>query len=247
MSEKLLLKINIENKKVLKLSFDKHTSTFNTLLNTIKDTISFSSKPEIIIDYPPRTISYQLNDFLKDLLVTNSIITIKEDLLTLKPMRKVISADNSCLFNSIKVLIGLNEITSDELRHIIVNIIQSDLIKYNSTFLGKTSSEYCDWIQQSTSWGGEIECIFYSHSLFLSYSSFHSFSFVVSILSEYFSIEIAVVEIETTNVYIYGENRNYTQRIYLLYDGMIGQEDINLSTFFLFLFFLTLLLLLLLS
>jgi hypothetical protein len=43
---------------------------------------------------------------------------------------------------------------------------------------------------------------------------------IVSILSEYFATEIAVVQIETGHLYIYRPEADHSQRIYLLYDGL---------------------------
>lgn len=52
---------------------------------------------------------------------------------------------------------------------------------------------------KETSWGGGIE---------------------LYILSKYFGIEICVINIETLNHVIYGEDANYDKRIYLLYSGI---------------------------
>jgi hypothetical protein len=41
----------------------------------------------------------------------------------------------------------------------------------------------------------------------------------VSILSSHLSVEIAVIDIETSNVYLYGDNQGYVERLYLVYDG----------------------------
>ena len=49
-------------------------------------------------------------------------------------------------------------------------------------------------------WGGEVE---------------------IDILSKHFKKQVAVVDIQTNNIYVYGEdNPMYQERIYLLYDGI---------------------------
>jgi uncharacterized protein (UPF0128 family) len=106
-------------------------------------------------------------ELLSNYIESGSALTITEKLPDMKSKRHVIAADNSCLFNAIIKGKKLNE-TADHLREIIANIIKSDPEKYNSTFLGKDSSEYCQWIRRSSTWGGEIECLIF---LFFSSSS----------------------------------------------------------------------------
>lgn len=43
------------------------------------------------------------------------------------------------------------------MRQIIAMEVASDLDTYNEAMLGKPNAEYCDWIQQPSSWGGAIE------------------------------------------------------------------------------------------
>mmetsp|Transcript_20643 Transcript_20643/g.30543 ORF Transcript_20643/g.30543 Transcript_20643/m.30543 type:complete len:161 (+) Transcript_20643:2-484(+) len=70
---------------------------------------------------------------------------------------------------------------------------------YNEGILGKSPEDYCDWIKKEENWGGEIE---------------------LHILSIYFGIEIFVVDILTNNLYKYGHEKNFMERIFLLYDGI---------------------------
>lgn len=43
------------------------------------------------------------------------------------------------------------------MRQIIAMEVASDLETYNEAMLGKPNVEYCNWIQQPSSWGGAIE------------------------------------------------------------------------------------------
>jgi hypothetical protein len=45
----------------------------------------------------------------------------------------------------------------------------------------------------------------------------------VSIYSSHLSAEIAVVDIETNNIYVYGGDGNYSKRYFVLYDGIKSQ------------------------
>jgi len=101
--------------------------------------------------------------------------------------------------------------------------------QYDEAVLGKPPGEYSTWIQDSKTWGGEIELF---------------------ILSQYYGAEILAIEIKSQHSYVYGarlwcgvvwwvlgagvggsssafvsyfkikgEGKNYQRRIYVLYDG----------------------------
>jgi ubiquitin thioesterase OTU1 len=114
-------------------------------------------------------------------------------------IRRVINADNSCLFNAVGYVMHHDKTLSARLRSLISTTVLSDPEQYSEAFLGKPPAEYSAWIKDSSKWGGEIE---------------------LSILSKHFGVEIAAVDIETNNVYIYGQDEGYPKRVYLLYDGI---------------------------
>eukprot|EP01039_Chlorochromonas_danica_P007501 gene7501-8298_t len=119
--------------------------------------------------------------------------------------RKVIPADNSCLFRSIAYLLNPSHSRDPMIyRQMVADHVLSHVDSYPADFLdGKEAKEYAKWICQSEKWGGEIE---------------------LSILAPLLAVEIAVVDIRTGKVYLYGEEENGTtttkKRIYLLYDGV---------------------------
>ena len=117
--------------------------------------------------------------------------------------RKMVPANNSCLFTSIDLLMeqrsDVNLESAKPMRELIAMIVHSDGDTYNSAVLGKSNKEYCKWIKSKDSWGGAIE---------------------ISILSKYYNMEIDVVDTQSGRIDRFGEDQNYTQRILVIYDGI---------------------------
>ena len=127
-------------------------------------------------------------------------------------MREVVPANNSCLFTSVNYVMegGKVDLTSaGPMRQIIASVVSSDKTTYTSAFLGKSNSDYCNWIQRNDSWGGAIE---------------------ISILSHYHRTEIDIVDTQSGRVDRFGEDKNYRQRTLLLYDG-IHYDPLKLEPF----------------
>lgn len=117
-------------------------------------------------------------------------------------MRKVVPADNSCLFTSVDCVMngGTVDLTvAQQMRELIAGIVMSDPDTYNEAFLGKNNASYCKWIMNRESWGGAIE---------------------ISILSKYYGIEIDVVDTQTGRIDRFGEDMNYSRRVLVIYDGI---------------------------
>lgn len=85
------------------------------------------------------------------------------------------------------------------MREIISLHVSNDLETYNEAILGKPNPEYCEWIMKPESWGGAIE---------------------VSILSSYYGVEIAVVDITNALINRFGEDKEFGMRVFLLFDGI---------------------------
>lgn len=116
--------------------------------------------------------------------------------------RKVVPADNSCLFTSINAVMtdGSVDLTSaGELRQLIAGVVSSDPDTYSEGFLGRPNPDYVKWILNMDSWGGGIE---------------------VAILANYYQTEIAVIDCQTARIDRFGEDKTYSERIFLLYDGV---------------------------
>ena len=74
-------------------------------------------------------------------------------------VRRIIDADNSCLFNALGYLMVRDKKAMNHVyRQMIASEIQGDPIKYTTDVLeGKTNAEYVTWIMNVDKWGGEIE------------------------------------------------------------------------------------------
>jgi len=115
-------------------------------------------------------------------------------------VRRVIDADNSCLFNSVGyVLQQRDRKAARKLRQVVVDAVSANQETFGEAFLGRANTEYCEWIKKEDSWGGAIE---------------------VSILSKHFGVEIVIVDISNTRIDRFGEDENYSDRVLIFYDGI---------------------------
>jgi hypothetical protein len=74
----------------------------------------------------------------------------------------------------------------------------SNPTQWTAAILGQPPTAYSAWILDPKHWGGAIE---------------------LAILSQYYAVEIAALQIETTKLYVYSEGQ-YKQRVYLVYTGI---------------------------
>uniref|UniRef100_A0A1B6MJL6 Ubiquitin thioesterase OTU n=1 Tax=Graphocephala atropunctata TaxID=36148 RepID=A0A1B6MJL6_9HEMI len=116
-------------------------------------------------------------------------------------LKKTVPADNSCLFTSIGFTIGgrVDVTNGSYMREVIAAVLESDIEKYNEAFLGRPNAEYCAWIKKPTSWGGAIE---------------------LAVLSQFYGIEIAVVDTINAIINRFGEDQSYGNRVFLIFDGV---------------------------
>lgn len=114
--------------------------------------------------------------------------------------RKVIAADNSCLFNALGYLVEGSLSRAPALRRTVVEYVRADpQSRFNEAILGKPVEEYCRWILDPSHWGGEVELL---------------------VLSERYGMELVAVDVRSLNLLTYGGERGYSRRCYLLYDGI---------------------------
>jgi len=119
-----------------------------------------------------------------------------------KLARKVIPADNSCLFTAVNFCMSGEVVDSKHsyfMREVISSAVSNDKEKYSEAILGRENSNYCDWIKKTDTWGGAIE---------------------VQILSEYFQVEIVVADTKSGSLTRFGEGYNFDNRMSLIYDGI---------------------------
>ena len=115
-------------------------------------------------------------------------------------IRRVIAADNSCLFNSIAyALENKAKNKAKDLREVVAGYVMSDPDTYNEAVLERSAENYCKWINKDDSWGGAIE---------------------LEILSKHYKVEICAVDIGNLLISVFGDHQNYSERIYVLYDGI---------------------------
>jgi ubiquitin thioesterase OTU1 len=116
-------------------------------------------------------------------------------------LRKVVPADNSCLFTSMGFVLGgkIDLSSGNYMREIIANAVKDNQTEFSEAVLGKPNEDYCEWIRNPNSWGGAIE---------------------VSILSNFYGIEIAVIDTQSGSISKFGEDKNYPHRVFLIYDGI---------------------------
>lgn len=116
--------------------------------------------------------------------------------------RRVVPADNSCLFTSVHYVVEggvYDPACAPDMRGLIAQIVASDPTAYSEAVLGKTNDDYCAWIRREDTWGGAIE---------------------VAILSKFYQCEICVVDTQTVRVDRFGEDAGYQKRVLLIYDGI---------------------------
>ncbi|GLH03117.1 hypothetical protein R5R35_007690 [Gryllus longicercus] len=116
-------------------------------------------------------------------------------------MRKVVPADNSCLFTSIGFVLGgkVDPTCAPFMRQIIAETVAGDSGTYSEAILGQPNHSYCEWILKPDSWGGAIE---------------------LAVLSQFYGIEIAVVDTLNAIINRFGEDQRYAQRVFLVFDGI---------------------------
>ncbi len=118
----------------------------------------------------------------------------------MEPIRRFVDADNSCLFSSIGYLIdhnNFNEMTKLQYRQLLVNYLEDNEVENGMLEIPKP--DYIENIQNPTTWGGAIE---------------------LKLFSDMFQLEIASIDVQSNRVDIFGQDKNYPQRIYVLYNGV---------------------------
>jgi len=118
----------------------------------------------------------------------------------MEPTRRFVDADNSCLFSSIGYLIdnkNFNETTKIQYRQLLVNYLEDTHV--DVAILGTSKKEYIDNIQDPSSWGGAIE---------------------LKLFSDMFQMEIASIDVQSNRVDIFGQDKAFPQRIFVLYNGV---------------------------
>ncbi|XP_065654263.1 ubiquitin thioesterase OTU1 isoform X3 [Hydra vulgaris] len=229
MTKKMVLRCQFDGGQRKTLDGLTSSSTIRQLQEAIYQLTSIpQSIQRVMCGYPPKTIDFANPDtLLESSIIRSGDVLIVENQKVLdnskssslasncsrKLVRKVVPADNSCLFASLSFVLFNSEINADDLRVLAAECIAADPITYNDAFLGKSNTDYCLWLKQKDHWGGAIE---------------------INVLSTQNEIEINVADIQSGRMDVYGENKNYHKRVFLLYDGIhydaIGLEENGVIT-----------------
>lgn len=113
-------------------------------------------------------------------------------------VRKVIPADNNCLFAALIHALRL-PLSPQALRETVKRSVLEDPAEWNEGMLGLPPDKYCEWITAKDHWGGEIE---------------------LRILSRQLRVQVAVLDVVSQQLLRYGEEERFDQMVCLLYDGI---------------------------
>ncbi|KAK0600297.1 hypothetical protein LWI29_013519 [Acer saccharum] len=112
--------------------------------------------------------------------------------------RRVIPLDNSCLFNAVRYVMDHDKNKAPELRQLLTfNILYSQL----PNMLSLLVSVHMGVI-------GILDL------------EIHFCTIELSILADYYGHEIAAYDIQTTRCDLYGQEKKYSERVMLIYDGL---------------------------
>lgn len=112
-------------------------------------------------------------------------------------VRRVVDADNSCLFRSVAYLLEGSRSTGPALRDVVARTVLED--PEIAMLLEKEPEEYAAWVRKDTSWGGAVE---------------------LAVLARHFRREIAAWDIRTQRCDVYGSGDGYAERCQVCYDGL---------------------------
>lgn len=115
------------------------------------------------------------------------------------PTRRFVDADNSCLFSSIAYLLDDNFDENSKLkyRQLLINYLEN--IEIDIATLGTTKEDYINQMLDINTWGGAIE---------------------LKLFSEIFQTEVVSFDIQFNRADIFGQDKNYIHRIFVLYNGI---------------------------
>lgn len=116
------------------------------------------------------------------------------------PIRRYVDANNSCLFSSIAYVYdreNFNETSQHVYRNMIVEHLCNN--EFEESLLDLPKNEYINAIADPSKWGGGIE---------------------IKIFTEILKMQIAVVDVQTNRIDLFGQDKAYTNRIFILYNGI---------------------------
>jgi len=115
------------------------------------------------------------------------------------PTQRFVDADNSCLFSSIGYLLDdkFDENSKLKYRQLLINYLEG--LEIDIATLGTSKEEYINNMIDINTWGGAIE---------------------LKLFSDLFQTEIVSIDIQFNRADIFGQECNYINRIFVLYNGV---------------------------
>ncbi|XP_014240535.1 ubiquitin thioesterase OTU1 [Cimex lectularius] len=241
---KMVLRVRTKSGMNVLVDHLNPTSTLLELKEFVSAKVDIPVERMVILSgYPPRPLELSMNDITLEVagIKSGDSLAVEDsplpkELAASPPrrhviddqgstgllLRQVVPADNSCLFTSIGFVLGgkVDPSCGTYMRQIIAEQVGSNEDEYSEAILGKPNKDYCKWIQKPESWGGAIE---------------------LAVLSNFYGMEIAVVDTMNAVINKFGEDKNYEYRVFLIFDGihydplyreMIGGE-MKIQTMFL--------------
>ena len=129
-----------------------------------------------------------------------------------KMVRRVVPADNSCLFAAVGFLVAPEKTdAAPRLRRVVADAVRSDPDFWTTAMLGKAPDEYAANILKPEAWGGSIE---------------------LTILSSFFETQFVAVDIINLTIHEHPAEATWPQRAFLLWDGihydpLIRDDDVT--------------------
>ena len=120
----------------------------------------------------------------------------------LRMVRRIVPADNSCLFSSFAYCL-MSRSRSIESARQMRGVVAQELLGqpelYSEVVLGKAPADYVAWIRGDNAWGGAIE---------------------LGLLAQHFGVQVAVFDVQSQRMDLYEPAERAPRRLYLLYDGL---------------------------
>lgn len=123
--------------------------------------------------------------------------------MPLELLRHIVPADNSCLFHAVDACISGSEAAviggAQALRRLAASHMLSYPEEFSEAVLGRPPAAYAESLAGSSTWGGALEC---------------------RALADALRVQVATADIRTASLMVFGEDRSFARRLYLLYDGI---------------------------
>jgi ubiquitin thioesterase OTU1 len=113
--------------------------------------------------------------------------------------RRVVAANNSCLFAAVSLLATGSREGWADLRRVVADAVVADPATFSEAVLECPPDTYASKIAGPKAWGGAVD---------------------LAILADWAGLELAAGDVATQRVDVYGTGKGYARRGWLIYDGL---------------------------